>query len=134
MLQRDYIMRLLHEFVEALTKLVDEKKEDDAPVFQLKVNSIYRAYFNHTPKFYYEQDPEFILNDLQQAYEGPEFLVRIEMLSELLYQDALLKEPAEQKYLSAKALYLLEYLDSHSDTFSFERRDKISEIKKIMGS
>ena len=111
MLQRDYIMRLVR---------------------QLKIQSIYRAYFNHSHHFYYEQDAEYILTDLSQDYEGQEFLTRIDMLSELLYQDALLKEPDEKKYLLAKALYLKEYLDSHSDTFSFERRNKINEIKKLL--
>ena len=63
-----------------------------------------------------------------QNYGGEELLTRIDMLSELLYQDALLKESEEQKYLLRKSLFLLNYLDTHSDTFSFERRGKIGEI------
>ena len=104
MLQRDYIMRLVRQFIEALEKLVEEKKKEDGPEFQLKIQSIYRAYFNHSHHFYYEQDAEYILTDLSQDYEGQEFLT----------------------------LYLKEYLDSHSDTFSFERRNKINEIKKLL--
>lgn len=46
MLQRDYIMRLVRQFIEALEKLVEEKKKEDGPEFQLKIQSIYRAYFN----------------------------------------------------------------------------------------
>ena len=37
-----------------------------------------------------------------QNYGGEELLTRIDMLSELLYQDALLKESEEQKYLLKK--------------------------------
>lgn len=133
MLQRDYIMRLLQDFVEALEKLVEERDKHDGPELQLQLQSIYRAYFNHPHIFYYNQDAEYILNDLGQNYGGEELLTRIEMLSELLYQDALLKEPEEQKYLLRKSLYLLIYLDEHSDTFSFERRGKISEIEKKIG-
>lgn len=133
MLQRDYIMRLLQDFVEALEKLVEERGKHDGPELQLQLQSIYRAYFNHPHTFYYNQDAEYILNDLGQNYGGEELLTRIEMLSELLYQDALLKEPEEQKYLLRKSLYLLIYLDEHSDTFSFERRGKISEIEKKIG-
>lgn len=133
MLQRDYIMRLLQDFVEALEKLVEERDKHDGPELQLQLQSIYRAYFNHPHTFYYNQDAEYILNDLGQNYGGEELLTRIEMLSELLYQDALLKEPEEQKYLLRKSLYLLIYLDEHSDTFSFERRGKISEIEKKIG-
>jgi len=64
MLQRDYIMRLVRQFIEALEKLVEEKKKEDGPEFQLKIQSIYRAYFNHSHHFYYEQDAEYILTDL----------------------------------------------------------------------
>lgn len=133
MLQRDYIMRLLQDFVEALEKLVEERGKHDGPELQLQLQSIYRAYFNHPHTFYYNQDAEYILNDLGQNYGGEELLTRIEMLSELLYQDALLKGPEEQNYLLRKSLYLLIYLDEHSDTFSFERRGKISEIEKKIG-
>ncbi|MDE6180343.1 MAG: hypothetical protein K2G02_04340, partial [Phocaeicola sp.] len=72
-------------------------------------------------------------NDLGQNYEGEELLVRIDMLSELLYQDALLKAPAEQHFLLKKSLFLLKYMDEHSDTFSLERRRKISEIEEKIG-
>ncbi len=52
------------------------------------------------------------------------------MLAELLYQDALCKQSEEQKNLLSKSLYLLEYLDKNSGTFSIQRRDRIDEIKK----
>lgn len=123
-------MRLLQDFAEALEKLVEERYKKEGPELQLQIQSIYRAYFNHPHTFYYTQDAEYILNDLGQNYGGEELLTRIDMLSELIYQDALLKETEEQKYLLRKSLYLLKYLDKHSDTFSFERRGKISEIEK----
>lgn len=133
MLQRDYIMRLLQDFTEALEKLVEERHKKEGPELQLQIQSIYRAYFNHPHTFYYTQDAEYILNDLGQNYGEEELLTRIDMLSELIYQDALLKETEEQRYLLRKSLYLLKYLDKHSDTFSFERRGKISEIEKKVG-
>lgn len=133
MLQRDYIMRLLQDFTEALEKLVEERHKKEGPELQLQIQGIYRAYFNHPHTFYYTQDAEYILNDLGQNYGEKELLTRIDMLSELIYQDALLKETEEQRYLLRKSLYLLKYLDKHSDTFSFERRGKISEIEKKVG-
>lgn len=126
-------MRLLQDFTEALEKLVEERHKKEGPELQLQIQSIYRAYFNHPHTFYYTQDAEYILNDLGQNYGEEELLTRIDMLSELIYQDALLKETEEQIYLLRKPLYLLKYLDKHSDTFSFERRGKISEIEKKVG-
>ena len=126
-------MRLLQQFFEALEKLVEERDKKNGPELQLQLQSIYRAYFNHPPTFYYNQDAEYILNEMGQNYGGEELLTRIDMLSELLHQDALLKEPEEQKHLLRKSLFLLKYLDEHSDTFSSERRGKIGEIEKKIG-
>ena len=106
-------MRLLQQFFEALEKLVEERDKKDGPELQLQLQSIYRAYFNHPSTFYYDQDAEYILNEMGQNYGGEELLPRIDMLSELLF--------------------LLNYLDTHSDTFSFERRGKIGEIEKKIG-
>lgn len=127
-------MRLLQQFFETLEKLVEERDKKNGPELQLQLQSIYRAYFNHPPTFYYNQDAEYILNEMRQNYGGEELLTRINMLSELLHQDALLKEPEEQKYLLRKSLFLLKYLDEHSNTFSFERKGKIEEIEKKIGN
>ena len=71
---------------------------------------------------------------LCQTFERHELLDRVEILAELLYQDALIQSSDdEQKNLLEKSLYLLEYLDQHSDTFSFERKGKIAGIKKMIG-
>lgn len=86
--------------------------------------------FTSLKVFFYEQDAEFILHYLQTEFPKQEFLQRIEMLSELLCYDASIKSSAkEKKELYRKTLYTMEYLDTHSDTFSFERRRKIGEIK-----
>ena len=127
-------MRLLQQFFETLEKLVEERDKKNGPELQLQLQSIYRAYFNHPPTFYYDQDAEYILNEMGQNYGGEELLTRIDMLSELLHQDALLKEPEEQKHLLRKSLFLLKYLDEHSNTFSFERKGKIEEIEKKIGN
>ena len=57
-------MRLLQQFFEALEKLVEERDKKDGPELQLQLQSIYRAYFNHPSTFYYDQDAEYILNEM----------------------------------------------------------------------
>ena len=111
-------------------KLKEEKAEKQSSTLQLEIHSMYRAYFHQPESFFYEQDAEFILHYLQTEFPKQDFLQRIEMLSELLCYDASIKSSAkEKKELYRKALYTMEYLDTHSDTFSFERRRKIGEIK-----
>lgn len=130
MLSRDYILRLIQEFTEAIELLLKKKKRKDDPEFEVEIQSMYRAYFNHPSHHYYSIDAEFIINELREEYESKEFFARIDMLSELIYQDALCKSTEEEKNLLSKALYLIEYLDKNSDTFSFQRRERIEEIKK----
>lgn len=72
-------MRLLQQFFEALEKLVEERDKKDGPELQLQLQSIYRAYFNHPSTFYYDQDAEYILNEMGQNYGGEELLTRIDM-------------------------------------------------------
>lgn len=133
MLERDYIMRLIRQFFEALEKLKEEKTTKPAATLQIEVQSMYRAYFHQSESFFYEQDAEYILQYLQAEYSEQEFLHRIEMLSDLLNYDASIQQsPEAKKTLYQKALLLLTYLDTHSNTFSFERRRKIAEIKGLI--
>ena len=73
-------MRLLQQFFEALEKLVEERDKKDGPELQLQLQSIYRAYFNHPSTFYYDQDAEYILNEMGQNYGGEELLTRIDVI------------------------------------------------------
>ncbi|WP_177603664.1 hypothetical protein [uncultured Phocaeicola sp.] len=131
MLERDYIKRLIRQFFDALEKLIEKKEYTPLETIQLEFEGMYRTYFHESKEFFRTQDSEYLLMYLCQTFDKQELLDWIEILSELLYQDALIQTVvAEQKSLLAKSLYLLEYLDQHSNTFSFERRGKIAEIKK----
>lgn len=133
MLERDYIMRLIRQFFEALEKLKEEKETKPVATLRVEVYSMYRAYFRQPESFFYEQDAEYILHYLQAEFPEQEFLHRIEMLSDLLSYDASIQQSAEErKTLYQKVLYLMNYLDTHSDTFSFDRRRKIAEIKGLI--
>ena len=118
---------------EALEKLKEEKETKPVATLRVEVYSMYRAYFRQPESFFYEQDAEYILHYLQTEFPEQEFLHRIEMLSDLLSYDASIQQSAEErKTLYQKVLYLMNYLDTHSDTFSFDRRRKIAEIKGLI--
>ena len=52
MLERDYIMRLIRQFFEALEKLKEEKAEKQSSTLQLEIHSMYRAYFHQPESFF----------------------------------------------------------------------------------
>ncbi len=135
MIERDYIMRILQEFFSMLSKLLRYKiEEPDWTLVQERFNEMYRQFFRHPPDYFYEMDNEEILNELSRdELSESEQQAMIQMLSELLYQDGLIKKDiAEKLLLLDKALFLMKYLEQNSRTFSWDREQKMADISKIL--
>jgi len=134
MIERDYIMRILQEFFAALAKVVRQKEEDNNTAdIQERFDAMYRQFFHASPDSFYYANNEIILADiLEESDSDGDAEARMQMLSELLYQDALIKKDLQLRYvLLDKALYLLMYLENTSRTFSWERGQKIADITKM---
>lgn len=132
MLERDYIMRLIRDFFDALEKLKVKSQKENKPTLQLEIKSMYRAYFTQSENFFYEQDINYILFYLETTFPPHELLQRVEILAELMYFDGSIQTETGKKLLWSKSLALLLYLDTHSNTFSMERRNKITKIKELI--
>jgi hypothetical protein len=127
MLERDYILRLLNKFFENLSLYLDRKRKGEED----QIETFYTNYF-HPSKFYIDNTKEEVLNSLSE-YPKDEEEYRMEMLAELLCQDALeRKEESVKVNLLKKSLFLYERLDTLSSTYSFERKRKIQEIQGII--
>ena len=135
MVERDYIMRMLQEFFEAIAKVVRRESpgmEPDVSLMQEQFNDMYSQFFRLPAGYFYDMEKEEILDALMtEGHSNSDTFAKVQMLSELLYQDGLIKkEISERCRLLEKSLFLLEFLDSHSRTFSWDRRQKIEDIKK----
>ena len=136
MIERDYIMRMLQQFFEALAKLIQRKKElqgeyPDYSEIQEGYNKIYEQFFHKPASYFYEADKETILDDLlKEDYSERDILTKMMMVAELLYNDGFIKELTEKSDLLEKALYLLDYIENKSNTYSWERIQKMVDIKK----
>ncbi len=132
MLERDYVMRLVRQFLETLEKL-KEKKEADAFAVKKEIQQLYLTYFGHSATYFCQADVDEILSLLKSSYASNGLLCRMEMLAELYYYDASIKTSVvDRRKMWSKSLSFFEYIDSHSDTFSFERREKIAKIKDLL--
>ena len=137
MVERDYLMRMLQEFFDAIAKVVRRDIpgiEPDLSQIQKRFNEMYKQFFRCPSEHYYGIDKEEILDELEnEGYSESDMFAKIHMLSELLYQDALIKSNIQEKCaLLGKSLFLLEYLDRNSRTYSWDRGQKIGEIKKAL--
>jgi hypothetical protein len=135
MIERDYMMRVLQEFFEAIAKVAHrDMKDPDTAQMQERFNDMYEQFFRNSARHFYETEKEIILDHLKQEERSErDILAKAQMLSELLYRDGLIKKNIPERcMLLEKALYLLEYLGGNSRTFSWERNLKIGDIKKIL--
>ena len=67
-------------------------------------------------------------------FEESQRIHRMEMLAELFYIDADLHTGPQRDDLLNRALTLFRYIDSHSDTFSFDRLNKINRLEKSLNT
>jgi len=139
MIERDFIMRMLQQFFEAIEKLIHRKKilqgeYPDYSEIQESYNKMYDQFFHKPASYFYETDKEAILDNLlEEKYSERDTLARVQMIAELLYQDGLIKKDILEKCnLLEKALFLLNYIENKSNTFSWEREQKMADIKKLL--
>lgn len=133
MIHKDYLLRILQQFFEEIAKYLRNKKEYEIenPQLQTQLTGLYTTFFNQTADFYISKSADEIIT----SFDEQERLIKIEMLSELIYQDALLKPQGEtRQQLLQKSLDLFEYLNAHSATYSIPREQEMEQIKHLIRS
>ena len=119
MLQRDYIQRLIREFMAALERMLEKKEVE---VRREKIKELYNQYVG--PYAFYS---------IATIDDEEKRLSKMDMLAELYYHEAdTVGQPARDELLN-KAFMLFDYVETHGDTFSIERRNKMAQIKQKIG-
>lgn len=123
MLQRDYIQRLIREFMAALQRLIEKNEAGER---QEEVRRLFTQYVGDYT-FYHTATLEDVMQSFGK-YPEEERLERINMLAELYYVEAdSLSEPARTAVLD-RAFMLFDFIDRHSRTYSPDRLKKMNDI------
>ena len=123
MLQRDYIQRLIREFMAALQRLIEKNEAGER---QEEVRRLFTQYVGDYT-FYHTATLEDVMQSFGK-YPEEERLERINMLAELYYAEAdSLSEPARTAVLD-RAFMLFDFIDRHSQTYSPDRLKKMNDI------
>ena len=123
MLQRDYIQRLIREFMAALQRLIEKNEAGER---QEEVRRLFTQYVGDYT-FYHTATLEDVMQSFGK-YPEEERLERINMLAELYYAEAdSLSEPARTAVLD-RAFMLFDFIDRHSRTYSPDRLKKMDDI------
>lgn len=127
MLKRDYIMRMLREFLEALALLINKKSSFSEDKF----SELYSTYFKRDRRFYEENDLEAIATDMGMQTDEQTVAVKLEMLAELFFYDSqTITDSARRSNLDSKALAIFQEIDRTSDTYSADRIRKIADLEE----
>ena len=123
MLQRDYIQRLIREFMPALQRLIEKNEAGE------RLEEVRRLFTQYVGDytFYHTATLEDVMQSFGK-YPEEERLERINMLAELYYAEAdSLSEPARTAVLD-RAFMLFDFIDRHSRTSSPDRLKKMNDI------
>lgn len=124
MLEKDYIMRLIREFAEALELMLkkDIRKQSE------EITKMYEQYVGPYA-FYNTAAIEDVMESFEQ-FPKAERLQRMEMLAELYYAEAGMKTGPTKTMLLDKALAIFSFIDRHDTTYNITRIAKISSLKQ----
>ena len=142
MLRRDYLLKLIQDLFAAISALLD--KDGDEVDKQRRIESLYTLFGANADFFREASVADIVSTVAQTAADGggvppdevskSEMEQRLELLASLLYAD--FKVSGSTSGLKAdvaeRALELFLMVDKSSDTYSFERLDKIGELKAFL--
>jgi hypothetical protein len=127
MFEKDYLMRLVNTFFNALNRIINSIEKDDIENVRIQIIDAYKLLGN---------DSSFFLNtNLDKIFlffkekEG-NYLKRVNMLAELMYQDSRVNKKKETKNLFLdKSILLFEYYIENTKEYSFGLNRKLHVMK-----
>jgi hypothetical protein len=130
--ERDYLMRLIAIFINALNRIRNCIESGDIEKAKIQINESY-ACLGASSKYFQNNSLETIIT----YFEGKEgdHLKRIQILSQLMYYDAVVQEKdfAKQQKLN-KSIALLEYRNFNSEEYSFELNNLLGQMEDLLCS
>jgi len=136
MIRKDYILSLIQDFFSKLNEVIQKKEETEPDLIPKKEPflKLYEEYLKFEPKEAYNISIENLEKHIDANFAKEQHNVRMEMMAELLYKDALNYEhnDEERKNLADKSLTIYKLLEIAERTFSFDRNAKMSELKSII--
>ena len=127
MLQRDYFLRLIEEFMAAVSKFLEK---DEAQRHDDDMRDLYREYVGPYDIVRNLSFDELIAYS-KDNWRPQERMDRIHFMAELLYAEASYKANPLRDLLLGKAYQIYSYLDANSGVMSLDRRQKMEAISSL---
>ncbi len=128
MLRRDFIMVQIEELAKVVLQIVTNRNTNAARHNPGLIQTVYTSLKLDHQTLMTEQ-PDTLVQRLNQDDDGG--LLRLEIGVKTLIEESYLR-PDEESAILQRALILLEYLQTHDNTFSLERVNMLNELKRRM--
>ncbi len=125
MLQRDYIMRLIREFIAALNRLLDKKEVTDR---REEIKKLYEQFVGPYT-LYHNATIDEVMTALQGEDEEHRFY-KMQILAELFNVEADTESKPFSDFLLEKSYALFDFIDKNGKEYSLDRRRKMETIKQ----
>lgn len=125
MLQRDYILRLIREFMAALERMLEKEEVADR---REEIKQLYEQYVGPYALYHNATTDEVLL--ALAGMDEEQRLPRMEMLAELFYAEADTVSNPERDFLLEKAFALFSIIEREGKTYSLKRRWKMQDIQE----
>lgn len=133
MIERDYLMRILKQFLDVLQKLINGYNPEQDEYIEVQLNELCENYVGIDIPFVENNDIDRIL-DITKGLSPSDAVAKLAILSELLYALVTLLIPnTSSRNVTEKALVLFLHIDKESRTFSFERQQRIAHLRNLLG-
>lgn len=129
MIQKDYFLRMIEEFGHAFANF-KERSHDDARRDR-EMADLYRQYVGDYTLVRNLSVEETMVYAHDQ-WADDERIGRLGMLAELLYAEATYRAAPLSTLLYDKAYRLYDYVETHGDTYSIDRHNKMEAIRRIL--
>ena len=134
MIEQDYLLKIMQEFIDAIGKIMRRPDEDDDAAearMQAHFDAVSQQFFHQPTGHFLRLDKEDILDDLLATSDPRRTEGRAQMLAELFYRNALIKTShMERLDLLEKSLYLFAYVGRTIRTYSWDRERKMADIRR----
>ncbi|ETD18425.1 MULTISPECIES: hypothetical protein [Prevotellaceae] len=125
MLQRDYIMRLIREFMAALERFLNKKEVTDR---REEIKKLYEQYVGPYA-LYHNATIDEVMAALQGEDEEHRFY-KMQILAELFNVEADIESKPFSDFLLEKSYALFDFIDKNGKEYSLDRRRKMETIRQ----
>ena len=116
MFQKDFLMRQITAFIDALNQIINSIDKNDAEGAKININDAYSLLGNNAEHFLNTN-----IKDLLKSFnknDGSD-LKRIQFLAQLMYYDSITRSK-HKKIILKKSILLMEYYIKNTKEYSFE--------------